>query len=416
MNTLYNKRVLLGVTGGIAAYKSAELVRRLREQGADVWVVMTPAACEFITPLTMQALSGHPVSLKFLDHDAETAMGHIALARRADVILVAPATANFISRLANGMADDLLTTVCLAAAVPLLVAPAMNQQMWLNEATQANVVTLAGRGVKIIGPAVGEQACGETGPGRMIEPGDLITALQAVFRTGRLTGIHVMVTAGPTREAIDPVRFISNRSSGQMGFAIARAALEAGAVVTLVSGPVAIDPPERARCIRVTTAQQMRDAVLADVSGVDIFIGAAAVADYRCRDAADQKLKKTKDTLALQLIRNPDILSEVAGQADPPFTVGFAAETESLQENARKKLRDKGLDLIAANQVGDGQGFETGENALEVIWKSGMQSLEQAPKDRIARQLIEIIARQYQEKGSQKSRKKVQRTSFKVES
>ena len=274
MNTLYGKRVLLGVTGGIAAYKSAELVRRLRDQGAEVRVVMTMAAGEFITPLTMQALSGHPVNTELLDHDAESGMGHITLARWADVILVAPATANFIAKLAQGLADDLLTTLCLATGVSLLVAPAMNQQMWRNRATQTNRATIEERGIRVLGPATGDQACGETGPGRMIEPEQLIAALHRVFQTSRLAGTHVMVTAGPTREAIDPVRYISNRSSGRMGYAVARAALEAGARVTLVTGPAALAPPERASCIRVTNARQMRDAVFENIRDVDIFIGA----------------------------------------------------------------------------------------------------------------------------------------------
>ena len=414
MNTLSNKRVLLGVTGGIAAYKSAELVRRLREQGAEVRVVMTAAACEFITPLTMQALSGNPVNTELLDHRAESAMGHITLARWADVILIAPATANFIARLAQGMADDLLSTLALAADVPLLVAPAMNHQMWLNAATQANTTTITRRGMRILGPAEGDQACGETGPGRMLEPGDLITALQSEFHTSLLSGAQVMVTAGPTREAIDPVRFISNRSSGRMGYAVARAALEAGATVSLISGPVALEVPARVRCVRVITAQQMRDAVLADVHEVDIFIAAAAVADYRCQETAVHKIKKKKDSLTLSLVRNPDILAEIAGLPNAPFTVGFAAETESLQENARAKLRDKGLDIIAANKVGEGRGFETDENALEVFCQSGVQSLVQAPKDKIARQLIEIVAKQYHKKDKAKSRKKVQRSTFNV--
>ncbi len=282
MKTLVNKRILLGLSGGIAAYKSADLVRRLRERGADVRVVMTRGACEFITPLTMQAVSGKPVHLELLDHDSESGMGHIELARWSDVILIAPASANFIARLANGMADDLLTTVCLAADVPLLIAPAMNQQMWLNQATQANIAMLASRGIQILGPAEGDQACGDTGPGRMLEPLQLVEAVGSLFHGDILSGTHIMVTAGPTREAIDPVRYLSNRSSGRMGYALARAALEAGAEVTLVSGPVALQVPEQVRCISVTTAEQMRKVVMTDSDKMDIFIGAAAVADYRC--------------------------------------------------------------------------------------------------------------------------------------
>lgn len=408
MNILSNKRILLGVTGGIAAYKSAELVRRLRELGAQVRVVMSAAACEFITPLTMQALSGNPVHTALLDHNSEAAMSHIELARWADLVLVAPATANFIARLAHGQADDLLSTLCLAADIPLLVAPAMNQQMWRNQATQANVGTITQRGIQLLGPATGDQACGETGPGRMLEPMELVNAASAAFCSGQLSGIHVLVSAGPTREPIDPVRFISNRSSGRMGYALARAALEAGAKVTLVTGPVALPVPERADCITVTTAEQMYTAVMSHIRDVHIFISAAAVADYRSREAAQQKIKKDEDTLVLDLVKNPDILAEVAGLPDPPFTVGFAAETQSLREHALAKLGAKGLDMIAANQVGEGQGFEVEENSLEVFWQGGSQLLESAPKDRIARQLLDLVATQYHEKKVQRSTINVQ--------
>lgn len=413
MSTLSNKRILLGITGGIAAYKSAELVRRLRERGAEVRVVMTSAACEFITPLTMQALSGNPVSTSLLDHNAEAAMGHIQLARWADVILVAPATANFIARLAQGMADDLLSTLCLAADVHLLVAPAMNHQMWNNKATQANAETIMNRGVWILGPATGDQACGETGPGRMLEPDDLVIAVASVFQASPLSGVKVMVSAGPTQEHIDPVRFISNRSSGRMGYAVARSAMEAGAEVTLVSGPVSLAPPERVQCIKVTTAEQMRDAVMSRAVDVNIFISTAAVADYRCEDAAGRKIKKNDDTLALTLVKNPDILAEVAALPDPPFTVGFAAETESLREHALAKLRNKGLDMIAANQVGETRGFDVEENSLEVFWREGGQSLALASKDKIARQLIDIVAKQYHDKNKKSSTFNVQRSKSK---
>lgn len=406
MNTLANKHILLGVTGGIAAYKSAELVRRLREQGARVRVVMTRAACEFITPLTMQALSENPVHTALLDRDSEAAMSHIRLARWADLVLVAPATANFIARLAHGQADDLLSTLCLAADIPLLVAPAMNQQMWLNRATQDNAGILAQRGIQLLGPASGDQACGETGPGRMLEPLELVSAAASVFQSGRLSGIHVLVSAGPTREPIDPVRFISNRSSGRMGYALARAALEAGAEVTLVTGPVALPAPERVGCITVTTAEQMYRAVMSHIRDVQIFISAAAVADYRCREAAQQKIKKNEDTMVVNLVKNPDILAEVAGLPKPPFTVGFAAETESLREQAQAKLQAKGMDMIAANQVGEGQGFDVDENSLEVFWKGGHQTLPYASKDRIARQLLELVATQYHDRMSKKTGKK----------
>jgi phosphopantothenoylcysteine decarboxylase/phosphopantothenate--cysteine ligase len=409
MNTLSDKHILLGVTGGIAAYKSADLVRRLREQRAEVRVVMSAAACEFITPLTMQALSGNPVHTGLLDHHSEAAMSHIQLARWADLVLVAPATANFIARLAHGLADDLLSTLCLAADVPLLVAPAMNQQMWRNQATQHNIEILAQRDIRLVGPATGEQACGETGPGRMLEPLELVNAAASVFHSGQLSGIHVLVSAGPTREPVDPVRFISNRSSGRMGYALARAALEAGAEVTLVSGPVALQAPERARCITVTTAEQMYSAVLSCIRGVDIFISAAAVADYRCLETAQQKIKKDEDSMVLNLVKNPDILAEVAGLPQAPFTVGFAAETESLQEHALAKLQAKGLDMIAANQVGDGRGFDVDENSLEVFWQEGRQVLACASKDKIARQLLDIIAKQYQDKNKKNSTLNVKR-------
>ncbi len=403
MKSLANKRILLGVTGGIAAYKSAELLRRLREQGAEVQVVMTRAACEFITPLTMQALAGRPVCMELLDHDNETGMGHIELARWSDVILIAPATANFIARLAHGMADDLLSTLCLATDAPIMVAPAMNRQMWCNPATQANISTILQREINILGPGDGEQACGERGPGRMLEPGQLLQAVGAIFENAMLAGKHIIVTAGPTREAIDPVRYISNRSSGKMGYAIARAAVEAGAAVTLVTGPVALPVPEQVSSVKVNTAKEMHDAVLSSAGSADIFIAAAAVTDYRCQDVAEQKIKKTGQSLSLELERNPDVLAAVASLGTPPFTVGFAAETELLKDNAIRKLEDKGLDMIAANLVGDGLAFETDDNALEVFWPGGSLSLPTAPKEKLARQLIHTIARNYYEKHSNKA-------------
>ncbi len=395
MSTLAQKRILLGMTGGIAAYKCAELVRRLRERGAEVRVVMTQGACAFITPLTMQALSDRPVHTALLDTGQEAAMGHIELARWADLILVAPASANFLGKLAHGLADDLLSTLCLAAEVPVLAAPAMNRQMWANPATAANVEILQNRGVSVLGPAAGEQACGETGPGRMLEAPQLVEHLESHFRNDLLAGLRVLVTAGPTREAIDPVRYISNRSSGKMGFAIARAAQEAGAAVTLVAGPVSQAAPERVRCVAVTTAVQMHDAVLADAGATDIFIAAAAVADYRCAEVAEQKMKKNASRLSLQLERNPDILTEVAALKPPPFTVGFAAETRDLRDNAREKLVAKKLDMIAANQVGEGIGFETDDNALELFWLDGSATLERSHKDKLARSLIRIVAERF---------------------
>lgn len=398
MGSLANKHILLGVTGGIAAYKSADLVRRLREHGAEVLVVMTKSACEFITPLTLQALSGRPVHIELLDPATEAGMSHIELARWSDVILVAPATANFLARLAHGLADDLLAAVALAAAVPIVAAPAMNQQMWRNPATQANIQILITRGIGLAGPAAGEQACGEWGPGRMLEPLEIVNAVTAVFETGTLDGMHVMVTAGPTQEAIDPIRFISNRSSGRMGYAIARAAREAGAQVTLVSGPVSLPVPDRVKIIPVRTAEQMRAAVLAQASDQEIFISAAAVADYRCAEVSGAKIKKSDADLVLALRKNPDIIAEVARLPKPPYTVGFAAETDAVLENAGVKLREKGLDMIAANRVGDGLGFESEQNELEVMWHGGNIHLDLNSKDKLARQLIDIVARRYHEK------------------
>ena len=398
MNTLNKKHIVLGVTGGIAAYKSADLVRRLRERGAEVQVVMTRSACEFITPLTMQALSGNPVHTSLLDHAAESAMGHIALARWSDVILIAPASANFIARLAHGQADDLLSTLCLAAAVPVLVAPAMNQQMWINPATRDNCSILQQRAYHLCGPAEGNQACGETGPGRMLEPAELVQILNDTFRTNVLTEKKLVVTAGPTREEIDPVRYISNRSSGRMGFAVAQAAVEAGAEVILISGPTSITPPDRSSYFQVNTAQQMLDAVMDLMIGTDIFIAAAAVADYRCKQVAAQKMKKSSDELTLSLQKNPDILFEVSKLPKPPFTVGFAAETDALLENARTKLANKKLDMIAANLVGEKLGFDCEENELQVLWEGGSIHLQQAPKDKLARQLINLVAEKYYEK------------------
>jgi phosphopantothenoylcysteine decarboxylase/phosphopantothenate--cysteine ligase len=396
MNVLSGKRVVLGVTGGIAAYKAAELVRRLRERNAEVRVVMTRAAREFITPLTMQSLSGRPVHTELLDAGQEAAMSHIELARWGDVVLVAPASANFLAQLAHGAAGDLLTTLCLAADIPVLAAPAMNRQMWSSPATQENARVLSGRGIVLLGPAEGDQACGETGPGRMLEPGQLVDAVAAHFTGGLLSGANVLVTAGPTHEHIDPVRFISNRSSGRMGYAVARAAQEAGAAVTLISGPVALAPPDRVRCIRVESACQMHDAVLELVAGADIFIAAAAVADYRCTEPAQQKIKKNdEESLSLRLERNADILGAVAALPRPPFTVGFAAETTSLRENAIDKLRVKGLDMIAANLVGPGLGFDAEDNALEVFWRNGSASLARSHKDRLARRLVELIAERF---------------------
>ncbi len=397
MQTLANQRILLGITGGIAAYKSADLVRRLKEAGAAVQVVMTPAATHFVGPLTFQAVSGRPVHLELLDSNAEAGMGHIELARWADLILIAPASADFIARLAHGFANDLLSTLCLASDKPIAVAPAMNRFMWLHPATQENCRILERRGVHLWGPASGEQACGEVGEGRMLEPVQLRAEVTAFFtRAGILQGLNVLITAGPTREDIDPVRFISNRSTGRMGFAVAAAAAQAGARVTLVSGPVALRTPPGVERIDVESAAQMFDAVLSRASHAQIFIATAAVADYRAANRAVQKIKKTQDTLTLALARNPDILSTVAALDSGPFTVGFAAETHDVLRYAEDKRRRKGLDLIAANQVGvPGQGFESEQNTLHVLWEDGERALPLADKTQLGRELIALIAERY---------------------
>lgn len=399
MATLVNKRILLGVTGGIAAYKSADLVRRLRDAGAAVRVVMTDAAAEFITELTLQAVSGQPVHRRLLDSNAEAAMGHIELARWADAILVAPASADFLARLVHGRGDDLLSTVCLASGTPLAVAPAMNQQMWHHPATQANIATLRSRGVQIFGPAEGSQACGDVGPGRMLEPAELASQTAGLFETGALEGLHVVITAGPTWEALDPVRGLTNHSSGKMGYAVAEAAAEAGARVTLISGPVALAAPGRVTQVSVTSAADMHRAVHAHIGGAQIFIGVAAVADYRPLSPAGAKIKKTEATLTVELVRNPDILASVAALPNPPFTVGFAAETENLEAAARAKLAAKGVDLIAANLIGGAQGgFGRDDNALLLVDRNGLLELPLAPKTVLARQLIQHIARNFNAK------------------
>jgi phosphopantothenoylcysteine decarboxylase/phosphopantothenate--cysteine ligase len=401
MADLDGKNVVLGVSGGIAAYKSPDLVRRLRERGAQVQVVMTPGATRFVTSLSFQAVSGRPVRGEIWDEAAEAAMSHIEIARWADLVLVAPASADFIARLAAGMADDLLSTLCLATEAPLVLAPAMNRVMWSNAATQDNVRRLAARGVVFIGPAEGDQACGEVGPGRMVEPGTIADEIPAYLAPGTedLAGRRVVVTAGPTREIIDPVRYLTNRSSGKMGFAVATAAMEAGADVTLVSGPVALQTPPRVVRIDVEDAAAMHAAVLERVAGCDIFISVAAVADYRPTGVAPRKLKKSAAGLSLELQANPDILAAVAGLPDAPFTVGFAAETDMLESNARHKLVAKGIDMIAANSVADGQGFDRDDNALQVFWQGGEEQLARTGKSRLARQLVEIIARLYAGKG-----------------
>jgi phosphopantothenoylcysteine decarboxylase/phosphopantothenate--cysteine ligase len=388
------KHVLLGVTGGIAAYKSAELVRRLVERGAQVQVVMTAAAREFIGAATFQALSGRPVRDSLWDAAAEAAMGHIELARWADVVLIAPATADVIARLASGRADDLLSTLCLATAAPILLAPAMNQQMWANAATQANVATLASRGLRLLGPGTGEQACGEFGAGRMLEPTQLADQLEPLLGTaGPLSGQRVLITAGPTRECIDPVRFVSNRSSGKMGYAVAQAMCAAGAEVVLVSGPVALAAPPGVRRISVESAAQMLEAVLQELPGTRIFVATAAVADYRPVSVAESKIKKKAEHLALEMTRTTDILATVAARADRPFVVGFAAETDAVEANARDKLQRKNLDMIAANEVSASKAFDCEDNALLVLWRGGGRAeLARAPKRELATELVALIA------------------------
>jgi phosphopantothenoylcysteine decarboxylase/phosphopantothenate--cysteine ligase len=395
--SLIHRRVLLGVSGGIAAYKACELVRRLRDLQAEVRVVMTESATRFVTPVTFQALSGQPVRVSLWDESAEAAMGHIELARWAERILVAPASADLIARLAHGHADDLLTTVCLASAAPLLLAPAMNQQMWAHAAVQANVATLRARGIGLLGPASGDQACGDIGSGRMLEPLQLREALVASFGGGELAGLRVLVSAGPTYEDIDPVRFIGNRSSGRMGFAVAEAAALAGATVTLVAGPVSLPTPTGViRRIDVRCAAQMYAAVQEAAAASDIYIAAAAVGDYRPQTVADRKLKKQAGAeLVLSLAENPDILASLSAQPGHPFLVGFAAETHDVASYAQDKLRRKGLDMIAANRVGGGLGFEADENALSLYWDGGARELPRTSKTELARELVACVAERY---------------------
>jgi phosphopantothenoylcysteine decarboxylase/phosphopantothenate--cysteine ligase len=390
-------RILLGITGGIAAYKSPDLVRRLVERGAQVQVVMTAGAREFVTPLTFQAVSGREVRTDTFDVEAERAMSHIELARWADLVLVAPATANFLAQLAHGNADDLLTTICLATAAPIAVAPAMNQQMWANAATQGNAAKLRERGIHVLGPGAGSQACGEFGEGRMLEPLQIAESVWSLFPVnGPLSGKRVLITAGPTRERIDPVRFISNRSSGKMGYAVAQAMRELGAEVTVVSGPVNLPAPLGVRRIDVESAEQMYDAVMGEVAGCDIFVGTAAVADYRPANPAACKIKKQSDKLDLCMERTVDILASVAQLPRRPFVVGFAAETNDVEAHARAKLERKNLDLIAANEVGDCKVFDKDDNALVLLWANGgRRELGAGPKTQLARDLARFIAERH---------------------
>jgi len=394
------RKILLGVTGGIAAYKSPDLVRRLKEHGAAVQVVMTRGAREFVTEQTFQAVSGLPVRSELWDHAAEAAMGHIELARWADEILIAPATADFIAKLAHGLADDLLSTLCLATRAPVAIAPAMNQAMWSHPATQANVALLKQRGVRVLGPAAGEQACGDVGPGRMLEPSQLATLMQPSTRSDLLAGVKAVVTAGPTREKIDPVRFITNRSSGKMGFAVAEALYAAGAEVVLVSGPVTLATPLGVERINVECAAEMLNAVQSHIGNSQIFVATAAVSDYCAATVANEKIKKTATSLTLDLARTPDILATIGHSAKPPFLVGFAAETNNVEQNALTKLANKHLDMIAANQVGDGLAFDKDDNALTVYWNGGQRELCLCSKRDLAGQLVKLIAERYRAKHS----------------
>jgi len=400
MDDLQGQKVLLGVSGSIAAYKSPDIVRRLKDQGADVRVVLTASAEKLVSPTVFQAVSGEPVRGDIWDEQAEAAMGHIELAKWADLILIAPATANVIAQLAAGSADNLLTTICLATEAPVVLAPSMNQAMWNDAATQANCDVLRKRNIKLIGPDEGSQACGDVGPGRMSEPADIVSRLSRGGRSGPLEGLRVMVTAGPTREAIDPVRFVSNRSSGKMGFAVARAAADAGAEVTLVAGPVSLPTPPRVERIDVENTQQMVDAAMADIGGIDIYIGAAAISDYRPQNPASQKIKKSAATFVLEMVKSPDLLATIAALEDGPFAVGFAAETEKLEQHATDKLNRKQLDMIIANLVGEKLCFDADDNEVVVLWQGGRQPLPRSSKPELARQLVEVIASRYRQKST----------------
>lgn len=399
MQNLQGKRIVVGITGGIAAYKTIELIRLLRKSDAEVRVVLTPAAAEFVTPLTLQAISGNPVSQSLLDPQAELAMGHIELAKWADALLIAPASADFLARLTVGMANDLLSTVCLATAAPILLAPAMNQQMYRQAITQQNLQQLRQRGLQIVGPNAGEQACGDVGFGRMSEPLEIYTALCSLLQSQTdLDDISVVITAGPTQEAIDPVRYISNHSSGKMGFAIANAFAKRGAKVTLIAGPVNLATPANVTRINVTSAQEMCQAALQSAVKNAIFIGCAAVADYRVEQVAEQKIKKTddKDELTLKLIKNPDIIAMVAALTEHrPFVVGFAAETQNVAQYAKHKLSQKNLDLICANDVSGGQVFGQDHNRLHLFWRNGEKSLPSASKANLATDLVNEIMQRY---------------------
>ncbi len=399
MQDLQGKRIVVGITGGIAAYKTIELIRLLRKAKAEVRAVLTPAAAEFVTPLTLQAVSGNAVSQSLLDPQAELAMGHIELAKWADVIVIAPASADFIARLHAGMANDLLSTICLATAAPILLAPAMNQQMYRQTVTQRNLENLRERGILFVGPNSGEQACGDVGFGRMSEPTEIYTALLTHFASGQdLTQLRVTITAGPTREAIDPVRYISNHSSGKMGFAIAEAFAKRGAQVTMISGPVNLPTSSQVKRINVTSAQEMYRQAMQSAVENQLFIGCAAVADYRVEQVAEQKIKKTDDNdeLTLKLVKNPDIIASVAELTEKrPFTVGFAAETQNVEQYAKDKLQRKNLDMICANDVSGGQVFNADQNALHLFWRNGEKRLPLADKTKLAEALVNEVVERY---------------------
>ena len=398
--TLANTKILLGITGGIAAYKTPDLVRKLTAQGAEVRVVVTQSAAEFVSPLSLQAVSGNPVHQHLLDPDAEAAMGHIELAKWADILLIAPATANCMAKLANGLADDLLSTLFLATTADVYLAPAMNQQMWKAAATQRNLSTLHWMGVTVLGPDSGEQACGDIGAGRMLEPMEIVAALTP-SSSDTLAGKQVVITAGPTREPLDPVRYISNHSSGKMGFAIAEAARAAGASVTLIAGPVTLATPAGCSRINVESAEEMHAAVMDAVNTADIFVATAAVADYRAQSVQNNKIKKTSDELTLTFVKNPDILASVAALSPAPFTVGFAAESDNVADYARDKLKRKNLDMIAANDItATGLGFNSDQNALHVFWPDGDKHLSAKPKKELATELLRIIVERYKNKNN----------------
>ena len=394
MSSLSNKQIILGVTGGIAAYKSAEVVRRLQDQGADVRVVMTPAASEFIRPLTMQALSGHPVHSDLLDSEAEAGMGHIELARWADLLLIAPASADFIANMVHGKADSLLGAIHLATPAKVAVAPAMNQAMWSHPASLANIEALQQRGVTIIGPDQGIQACGDIGPGRMEQPDSIVRGAGSLFQNGLLAGKKIVLTAGPTREALDPVRYLSNHSSGKMGFALARAAAEAGALVTLITGPVVLSTPMNVERIDVVSADDMLEAAQLHGAGCDIFVGAAAVADYRPATVSGQKIKKSEDRIVFDLMKNPDVIATMAVMEQrPTLVIGFAAETEKMLEHARGKLLKKSLDFVIANDVSRSDiGFNSDLNCVSVIDHTSCTELPLANKSVLAKRLFDMLA------------------------